>query len=129
MNFFGVAGLPTGGQIAFQSSVMRRLPFMVSALVHVRALLAPEVSTKFVGTRAGRDMSYPDAIIYLDRRSSDNALRSRMISGSYDTIITEIQQNPVTVPMQAIAHSALSAPEPPVSASPPPTHPTILSDE
>jgi hypothetical protein len=31
----------------------------VSALVHVRALLAPDVSTWFVGTRAGRDMSYP----------------------------------------------------------------------
>ena len=30
----------------------------VSTLVHVRALLAPDVSTKFVGTRAGRDMSY-----------------------------------------------------------------------
>jgi hypothetical protein len=33
--------------------------FTVRALVHVRALLAPEVSTKLVGTRAGRDMSYP----------------------------------------------------------------------
>jgi hypothetical protein len=30
--------------------------FTVRALVHVRALLAPEVSTKLVGTRAGRDM-------------------------------------------------------------------------